>query len=192
MQAPESIMSPTRRSAPPNRKRRERTVYSKEQLEELKEAFLKNEYPSYQDRLRLAARLHLDEHRVQVWFKNRRAQRSRLERQQAQGGYQRAGHAPTDPGAPRTPPRPGICCRSCEPQFPRQPGTLQLPSSPQPRGGAPSARARRLQPPAGHVGPGTGRPRVRPGCSKPGPGPGPGLASGPRRPELLPRSSSGS
>ncbi|KAJ1073451.1 hypothetical protein K5549_018357, partial [Capra hircus] len=67
-----------------NRQRQERTVYSKEQLEELKEAFLKNEYPSYQDRLRLAARLHLDEHRVQVWFKNRRAQRSRLERQQAQ------------------------------------------------------------------------------------------------------------
>lgn len=57
---------PTGRSAPPNRQRQERTVYSKEQLEELKEAFLKNEYPSYQDRLRLAARLHLDEHRVQV------------------------------------------------------------------------------------------------------------------------------
>ncbi|KAG5200951.1 hypothetical protein JEQ12_005485 [Ovis aries] len=65
MQAPESVMSPPRRSAPPNRKRRERTVYRKEQLEELKEAFLKNQYPSYQDRLRLAARLHLDEHRVQ-------------------------------------------------------------------------------------------------------------------------------
>ena len=95
-------------------------------------------------------------------------------------------HRPRSPPDPR--PRPGICCHSCEPQFPRQPGTLQLPSSPQPCGGAPSARARRLQPPAGHVGPGTGRPRVRPGCSKPGPGPG--LASGPRRPELPPRSSS--
>lgn len=56
----------TGRPAPPNRQRQERTVYSKEQLEALKEAFLKNEYPSYQDRLRLAARLHLDEHRVQV------------------------------------------------------------------------------------------------------------------------------
>nr|XP_019834293.1 PREDICTED: homeobox protein goosecoid-2-like [Bos indicus] len=56
----------TGRSAPPNRQRQERTVYSKEQLEALKEAFLKNEYPSYQDRLRLAAKLHLDEHRVQV------------------------------------------------------------------------------------------------------------------------------
>ncbi|KAI4571299.1 hypothetical protein MJG53_013405 [Ovis ammon polii x Ovis aries] len=65
MQAPESVMSLTRRSAPPNRQRQERTVYSKEQLEVLKEAFLKNQYPSYQDRLRLAARLHLDEHRVQ-------------------------------------------------------------------------------------------------------------------------------
>lgn len=41
-------------------------MYSKEQSEALKEAFLRTEYPSYRDRLRLAARLHLDEHRVQV------------------------------------------------------------------------------------------------------------------------------
>ncbi|MXQ92933.1 hypothetical protein E5288_WYG017553 [Bos mutus] len=68
MQEPESVMSPTWRSAPPKRKRRQRTVYSKEQLEALKEAFLKNEYPSYQDRLRLAAKLHLEEHRVQELF----------------------------------------------------------------------------------------------------------------------------
>lgn len=41
-------------------------MYSKEQSEALKEAFLRTEYPSYRDRLHLAARLHLDEHRVQV------------------------------------------------------------------------------------------------------------------------------
>ncbi|XDB60216.1 hypothetical protein AB1E18_013596 [Capra hircus] len=139
MQAPESVMSPTRRSAPPNRQRQERTVYSKEQLEELKEAFLKNEYPSYQDRLRLAARLHLDEHRVQVWFKNRRAQRSRLERQQAQGGYQRAGHAPTDPGAPRTPaPAPESAATAASPSFPDSPGLYSCLPPPSPAGVLPA------------------------------------------------------
>ncbi|KAI4534745.1 hypothetical protein MG293_015605 [Ovis ammon polii] len=139
MQAPESVMSPPRRSAPPNRKRRERTVYRKEQLEELKEAFLKNQYPSYQDRLRLAARLHLDEHRVQVWFKNRRAQRSRLEGQQAQGGYQRAGHAPTDPGAPRTPaPAPESAAAAASPSFPDSPGLYSCLAPPSPAGVLPA------------------------------------------------------
>ena len=41
-------------------------MYSKEQSEALKEAFLRTEYPSYRARVRLAAKLHLDEHRVQV------------------------------------------------------------------------------------------------------------------------------
>ncbi|XP_045019443.1 retina and anterior neural fold homeobox protein 2-like [Bubalus bubalis] len=139
MQEPESVMRPTRRSAPPKRKRRQRTVYSKEQLEELKEAFLKNEYPSYQDRLRLAARLHLDEHRVQVWFKNRRAQRSRLERRQTQGGYQRAGHEPTDPGAPRTPaPAPESAAAAASPSFPDSPGFYSRPPPPSPAGVLPA------------------------------------------------------
>ena len=41
-------------------------MYSKEQSEALKEAFLRTEYLSYGAHVRLAARLHLDEHRVQV------------------------------------------------------------------------------------------------------------------------------
>ncbi|KAG5195904.1 hypothetical protein JEQ12_011540 [Ovis aries] len=119
--------------------RQERTVYSKEQLEALKEAFLKNQYPSYQDRLRLAARLHLDEHRVQVWFKNRRAQRSRLEGQQAQGGYQRAGHAPPDPGAPRTPaPAPESAAAAASPSFPDSPGLYSCLPPPSPAGVLPA------------------------------------------------------
>ncbi|CAM9974246.1 unnamed protein product [Rangifer tarandus platyrhynchus] len=133
MQEPESIMSPTGRSAPPKRKRRERTVYSKEQSEALKEAFLRTEYPSYRDRLRLAARLHLDEHRVQVWFKNRRAQRSRLERGQAQGGYRRAGDASTDPGAPRTPaPALESAATAASPSCPGGPGFYSRPPPPSP------------------------------------------------------------
>ena len=41
-------------------------MYTKEQLDVLKEYFQKNKYPGYQDRLRLAARLSLEEHKLQV------------------------------------------------------------------------------------------------------------------------------
>ena len=57
---------PTRSSGPPKRQRQARTVYTKEQLDVLKEYFQKNKYPGYQDRLRLAARLSLEEHKLQV------------------------------------------------------------------------------------------------------------------------------
>ncbi|XP_059939082.1 tetrapeptide repeat homeobox protein 2-like [Mesoplodon densirostris] len=59
-------MGPTRSSGPPKRRRQERTVYTKEQLDVLKEYFQKNEYPGYQDRLRLATRLSLEEHKLQT------------------------------------------------------------------------------------------------------------------------------
>nr|XP_058901613.1 tetrapeptide repeat homeobox protein 2-like [Kogia breviceps] len=93
------IQSPTRSSGPPKRRRQERTVYTKEQLDVLKEYFQKNAYPGYQDRLHLATRLSLEEHKLQVWFKNRRAQRSRLQRL-AEGRRQSARDAPADPGIP--------------------------------------------------------------------------------------------
>ncbi|CAM9974109.1 unnamed protein product [Rangifer tarandus platyrhynchus] len=126
MQEPESIMSPTGRSAPPKRKRRERTVYSKEQSEALKEALLRTEYPSYRDRLRLAARLHLDEHRVQC---------SRLERRQAEGGYRRASDVPRDPGAPWTPaPALESATAAASPSFPGGPGFYSRPPPPSPAG----------------------------------------------------------
>ncbi|XP_064346087.1 tetrapeptide repeat homeobox protein 2 [Camelus dromedarius] len=109
-------MDPARCSGPLKRQRQERTVYTKEQLEMLEEHFKKNDYPGYQERLGLAAKLNLEEHKVQVWFKNRRAKRSRLERL-SKGGDQRACDAPGAPG----------------PTFPEEPG-FRSPAPPSPAG----------------------------------------------------------
>ena len=104
----------------------------------------------------------------------------------------RCSHGPRSPRRPRPRACPcPCCCRrcSCRPRIPRRPGIPQSASA-QPRGNAPSARAQRLQPRPGHVGPGTRRPGARPGCFSPGPGPS--LASGPLRPQLWPGSFSNS
>ena len=55
---------PSARTLP--RPRKKRTVYLKEQLQELEKHFWANRYPSYQERVALAAGLNLDEHQVQV------------------------------------------------------------------------------------------------------------------------------
>ncbi|XP_055267140.1 tetrapeptide repeat homeobox protein 2-like [Moschus berezovskii] len=50
---------------PAKRQRRQRTVFNKEQLRELEEHFLNNQYPSYRAREDLAARINLEEYKVQ-------------------------------------------------------------------------------------------------------------------------------
>ncbi|XP_071076607.1 tetrapeptide repeat homeobox protein 2-like [Desmodus rotundus] len=64
---------------PPKRQRRQRSVYSVVQRDELERFFQNNHYPSYEERETLAARLNLQEQQVQVWFKNRRAKQTRLQ-----------------------------------------------------------------------------------------------------------------
>ncbi|XP_042826005.1 retina and anterior neural fold homeobox protein 2-like [Panthera tigris] len=86
---------PSARTLP--RPRKKRTVYLKEQLQELEKHFWANRYPSYQERVALAARLNLDEHQVQVWFKNRRAKHSSL--QGPPKGRGRGASAPGGRGA---------------------------------------------------------------------------------------------
>ncbi|KAL5102603.1 hypothetical protein TcWFU_010049 [Taenia crassiceps] len=61
--------------------RRQRTVYTPEQLRALEELFAVNKYPDLVAREQLAARLELAESRVQVWFKNRRAKLRNVQRQ---------------------------------------------------------------------------------------------------------------
>lgn len=53
-----------------------RTVFSKEQIDVLESVFLHTRYPDSSTKHSLAAKIDLPESRVQVWFKNRRAQKA--------------------------------------------------------------------------------------------------------------------
>ncbi|KAI5936004.1 Homeobox protein goosecoid-2 [Manis javanica] len=64
MQEPGSFGGSALSSRPP-RQRQERTVYSKEQQQELEKRFQMNQYPTYVEREALAARLNLREQQVQ-------------------------------------------------------------------------------------------------------------------------------